>query len=233
VGEAVSTTNGSWNNSPTSYAYGWQRCEDEAGTGCVDIGGATGSTYTVVGADVGKYLRSRVTATNAIGGTTASSSNYLLAREPTPTPPAGKPNLSVSIGGPDRVRAGRAFTIGVRVTNRNSNGATRPGGTSRAAKATSLKTCLKVPGNLFVVEAGEGAKSEGKSLCWNRSSLGIGKSVSYTVKLRSFDSFAGRESFRATASATGESGSTASASRSSSVELVEPRPAPRPRPPTG
>ena len=77
VGQTVSTTEGTWTESPTSYAYKWQRCDDDQGTGCVDIGGATASTYPTVSADVGKYLRSRVTATNAGGNASAYSSNYL------------------------------------------------------------------------------------------------------------------------------------------------------------
>jgi hypothetical protein len=72
-GQTLTTDNGSWTGSPTSYAYQWRRC-DSAGANCSDISGATGSSYTLVTADVGSKLRAVVTATNA-GGSTAATSN--------------------------------------------------------------------------------------------------------------------------------------------------------------
>jgi outer membrane protein assembly factor BamB len=66
VGQPLSTTNGTWTNSATSYAYKWQRC-DATGANCVDIAGATSSQYTPVESDVGSELRSEVLASNSIG----------------------------------------------------------------------------------------------------------------------------------------------------------------------
>jgi hypothetical protein len=77
VGAILSTTDGAWSASPTSYGYQWQRCDDAQGAGCTDIGGASGATYTTVSADGGKYLRSRVTATNAAGPSTPAASNLV------------------------------------------------------------------------------------------------------------------------------------------------------------
>ncbi|WP_166380446.1 sialidase family protein [Catellatospora methionotrophica] len=71
-GATQTAANGTWTGSPTSYAYRWQRC-DSAGGSCVDISGATASTYTASAADVGGRLKVKVTATNATGSTTASS----------------------------------------------------------------------------------------------------------------------------------------------------------------
>ena len=72
-GQSLTTSNGTWTSStPITYAYGWQRCEAN-GTGCVDIAGATTAQYVVQAADVGKRLRSRVTATNTSGSATAFS----------------------------------------------------------------------------------------------------------------------------------------------------------------
>lgn len=72
-GQTLTTSNGSWTSSSTiTYTYQWQRCEAN-GTGCADIAGATATTYVVQAADVGKRLRSRVTATNASGSATAFS----------------------------------------------------------------------------------------------------------------------------------------------------------------
>lgn len=83
-GQQLSTTNGTWENIPTSYAYHWQSC-DTAGASCVNITDATASTYTLTANDVGHRLRVVVTATNTNGSASATS-------EPTatvaPLPPA-------------------------------------------------------------------------------------------------------------------------------------------------
>lgn len=65
-GQTLSSTNGSWTNSPTSFAYQWRR-------NGVAIAGATGSTYTLVAADVGSTIDLVVTATNASGSGTSTS----------------------------------------------------------------------------------------------------------------------------------------------------------------
>jgi outer membrane protein assembly factor BamB len=66
VGAQLSTTNGTWTNSATSFAYQWQRC-DEAATSCEDIPDATSAQYSPVADDIGYALRSEVLASNAIG----------------------------------------------------------------------------------------------------------------------------------------------------------------------
>jgi hypothetical protein len=71
-GQVVSTSNGSWTNSPSSFSYQWYRC-DSSGSNCSSIAGANGSSYGVTAADAGYTLRSAVTATNAGGSNTASS----------------------------------------------------------------------------------------------------------------------------------------------------------------
>lgn len=72
-GQTLTTSNGSWTSTTTiTYAYGWQRC-DANGTGCADISGATTASYVLQAADVGKRIRSRVTATNTSGSSTAFS----------------------------------------------------------------------------------------------------------------------------------------------------------------
>ncbi len=72
-GQVLSSTNGTWTGTPTiTFARQWQRC-DNAGANCVDIGGATGTTYTLTPADIGATIRVRVTGTNAGGNANASS----------------------------------------------------------------------------------------------------------------------------------------------------------------
>jgi surface protein len=66
VGNVLSTTNGTWTNSPTSYAYQWKR-------GATNIG-TNANTYTLVNADAGQSITCVVTATNA-GGSTPATSN--------------------------------------------------------------------------------------------------------------------------------------------------------------
>ncbi len=65
-GQTLTASTGTWVNTPTSYAYQWSR----SGT---PIGGATGSTYVLVLADVGETITVTVTATNAGGSGAATS----------------------------------------------------------------------------------------------------------------------------------------------------------------
>jgi hypothetical protein len=76
-GQMLTGSTGSWTNSPTSYAYKWQRC-DSSGSNCAAISGAAASSYTAVTADVGSTLRLAVIATNA-GGSSAPASSAQTA----------------------------------------------------------------------------------------------------------------------------------------------------------
>ncbi len=74
VGQALSADPGNWNGTgPLSYSYQWQRC-DANGANCVDIAGATGSTYTPTADDAGGTVRVVVTVTNAAGTSTPVAS---------------------------------------------------------------------------------------------------------------------------------------------------------------
>lgn len=72
VGSTLTAAEGTWGNSPTSFAYAWLRC-DADGSACAAISGATNPGYTVTSADVGATLRVAVSATNASGTTTDTS----------------------------------------------------------------------------------------------------------------------------------------------------------------
>src|SRR6202043_803820 len=72
TGQTLTAGNGSWTESPTSYAYQWQRC-DKTGANCAAISLATKSTYAVAQADVESTLRVAVTATNSAGPSSAAS----------------------------------------------------------------------------------------------------------------------------------------------------------------
>jgi hypothetical protein len=77
VGQTLTATQGSWNNSPTSFALQWVRCPANGGqpngANCAAIGGATTNSYVAQSGDVGFRLRVRVTATNADGSSTVAS----------------------------------------------------------------------------------------------------------------------------------------------------------------
>ena len=91
VGSTLSTSNGSWTNAPTSFAYQWLRCAADGGrpdgSDCAAIGGATTAKYVAAVADVDHRLRVRVTATNADGSQAATSNATARVRQPD----AGRP----------------------------------------------------------------------------------------------------------------------------------------------
>ncbi|MDQ6867126.1 MAG: hypothetical protein M3178_01420 [Pseudomonadota bacterium] len=67
VGQTLTATNGTWTNSPTSFAYQWNRAGGA-------ISGATASTYVPVAADVGNTLTVSVTAANGSGSSAPATS---------------------------------------------------------------------------------------------------------------------------------------------------------------
>jgi hypothetical protein len=84
VGNTLTASRGTWNGSPTSFAYQWVRCPASGGksdgSDCAAIGGATTSAYVPTGADVNRRLRVRVTASNADGSATAASNATTAVR---------------------------------------------------------------------------------------------------------------------------------------------------------
>jgi hypothetical protein len=73
LNETLTTSNGTWIGGATGFSYQWQRCSS-AGTNCVNIGGATATTYTLTSADGGHTIRSTVRATNVNGQSPAVAS---------------------------------------------------------------------------------------------------------------------------------------------------------------
>lgn len=91
TGQALSTTDGTWSGSPSSYAYQWRRC-DASGASCADISGATSSSYTLAAGDVDATIRVVVTATNGSGSTPATSAQTAVIAGIAPT--AGTVSIS-------------------------------------------------------------------------------------------------------------------------------------------
>ena len=87
-GQALTTSNGSWSNSPSAFTYRWRRC-DTAGAACQDIA-ATAQSYVLGQADVGSTIRAQVTASNGIGSATATSlqTAVIVAQQPSTAPGA-------------------------------------------------------------------------------------------------------------------------------------------------
>ena len=65
VADVLTTTDGTWTGTPTSFTYQWKR-------GVTNIG-TNANTYTLVSADAGTNITCVVTATNATGSTPATS----------------------------------------------------------------------------------------------------------------------------------------------------------------
>lgn len=68
VGQTLTSDDGTWSGTPTSFAYQWESSPDGVSS-WTPIGGETANTYDVVTGDIGDYLRCVVTASNADGDT--------------------------------------------------------------------------------------------------------------------------------------------------------------------
>jgi YD repeat-containing protein len=73
-GTALSVSTGSWNSTPQSFAYQWEDCSSTY-SGCTPIPGATNPGYTPQLSDGGHTIVAVVTATNASGSPSITSSN--------------------------------------------------------------------------------------------------------------------------------------------------------------
>ena len=71
-GSTLTASHGAWFNSPTSYAYQWQRCNATTAS-CASIAGADSSQYVLTTSDIGHRMRVVVTARNSTGSGTAAS----------------------------------------------------------------------------------------------------------------------------------------------------------------
>jgi len=102
-GSGVAASTGAWTNSPTSFAYQWQRCSG----GCSPIAGATGETYVITSGDAGAQLEVVVTATNDSGSAAQESSASTVASLASGAPADQAPP---TLGG--SARQGQALTAG-------------------------------------------------------------------------------------------------------------------------
>ena len=119
----VLTSPSMFNSQPVAITstYKWQRCDTSGATGCVDIAGATSATYTAGADDVGKYLRTVVTGTSTVGGTsqsavgtsavTAQISEAVPGTPGTPTAVASDGEATITVVAPSSGGTPTSYTV--------------------------------------------------------------------------------------------------------------------------
>jgi hypothetical protein len=97
-GQSLAAANGGWaGTEPIEYAYLWRRC-NSAGGSCSSIPGASGASYVLSRADVGRTIRVRVTASNAAGSAQATSNATGVVAAPAAAPAAtARPGISGNV----------------------------------------------------------------------------------------------------------------------------------------
>ena len=110
VGTTLSTTNGTWTNTPSAYTYQWMRSG-------VEIGGATASIYVLAVADIGSTITCRVVASNASGSGVYAESNSL-----------GPVLIAVPVNSVAPVVTSPSLTVGVTATTTTGTWSNSPTG---------------------------------------------------------------------------------------------------------
>lgn len=110
----LTSTTGSWTNTPTSYAYQWQR--EDAGPVWTNVG-SNSNTHTI--SDHTKNYRCQVTATNAAGSSSPANSASF-----DPTDPGSELLTNTTFAADTDWAKGGGWTISGGKANRASSGAT-------------------------------------------------------------------------------------------------------------
>jgi hypothetical protein len=127
-GQTLTANNGTWTNSPTSFLYQWQRCDQDGGS-CSNISGATERTYMLRQVDVGDTIRVRVIARNADGNSAPRTSVPTAVIRAAPAPPpttgcAGNAPIQISTISPPERLAIDGQTISPTVVGRSTGSIT-------------------------------------------------------------------------------------------------------------
>jgi Ca2+-binding RTX toxin-like protein len=108
VDQSLSLTTGTWDGAPTpTFTYSWRRCDAPGNfSSCVDIPGATKSTYSPTVADIGSTIRVWITGTNQAGSAVAITNHTF--------PIVDKPHFGPSTSRPPAVAG--AVAVGRQLT---------------------------------------------------------------------------------------------------------------------
>lgn len=98
-GQTLFSTRGTWVGAPTiTFASQWVRCGSDGGaadgSNCTAVSGATSTSYTLTGDDVGSRMRVRVTATNGSGVQTVASNPTATVQRPSGPANSTPPSIS-------------------------------------------------------------------------------------------------------------------------------------------
>jgi len=97
AGSTLTAGPGTWSGaSPIIFQYQWRVC-DAYGNTCLNIAGATATTYQVKNGDLGKTLRVRVIGSNSSGSAAAASTQTVIIGSVPAPPPTGCPKLAAGI----------------------------------------------------------------------------------------------------------------------------------------
>jgi hypothetical protein len=197
-GSTLTTTNGSWSGSPTSYAYQWKRASTSGGSYSNIPSLATSNTYELTDADVGKYIKVSVIATNNVGPSVAelsAATSQISDRPAVVTTTTAAPALSIVIQAPvTTVAQGQASvaTIAPRSTGAerdvtSTTVAARVSSVTSTTVAQSVTTTTVGPPDIAQVSAGEssvlldGVKTNTKVARENNELIVTAGSVSATL----------------------------------------------------
>jgi uncharacterized delta-60 repeat protein len=135
-GQTVAVTTGMWSGDAlTSDTVRWRRC-DTTGANCLDIAGASATTYTITAADIDHTIRVQETASND-WGTASADSAATAAVQPTPgTIAAQVTNTKKTRIGGATVNCGTAGTATTDRTGAYSMPTVRPGTYNCTASGT-------------------------------------------------------------------------------------------------
>ena len=98
VGAQLNAGHGQWDGAPSGYDHRWLRCEAD-GTACAPVAGATGTTYTLTGADAYHRMEAEVIAENGSGASTARSApSAIVADAAGHTTPPSEPKARPGTG---------------------------------------------------------------------------------------------------------------------------------------
>jgi GH25 family lysozyme M1 (1,4-beta-N-acetylmuramidase) len=164
VGATLTATAGTWNGSPSAFAYQWRRC-DATGSGCAALSGATAPSYVLTPGDQGSTISLAVTATGAGGSQTATApSTAPVAAAPVPPAVAGSLVAQAGAAGAVATTDGRATVtwqpgavpVGTTVSLTSTTAAPAIAGTEVALTLTPAQEALPWPMDIAYAAAPAG-----------------------------------------------------------------------------